>query len=351
MHDFGKIKILLVASFEPYSLSLSYLRAFKKLDYEPICFDMTEEYEKVSRLTKNRYTNRIILPYAARVMNKKLLKMVKDCKPDLVFIHKGQLIYTETLKEIKANTRAPLFIFNPDDPFNLNRGASNNFIRNSIPLYDCYFNWSKILTSKLKNAGAQRVEYLPFACDPELHYPIPLTERDRKNYGSDIVFVGNWDEEREIWLSDLQGYNLAIWGADYWKKRCKNKFLRSCWKRRTAIGDEMAKVCLSSRINLNILRLQNKGAHNMRTFEIPACGGFMLHERSDEVLEFFKEGKEIECFDSVKELKDKINFYLNNENLRTKIAKAGYERCMRSGYLYIDRVRQIFNVYEKLKSF
>ncbi|MBT9175323.1 MAG: Spore protein YkvP [candidate division WS2 bacterium] len=343
-------KILLVSSFEPWSLGLSYLRAFRRLGHEPICFDMTKEYEKVSRLTKNRYTNRIILPYAAWVMNKKLLKMVKDCKPDLVFIHKGQLIYTETLKEIKANTRAPLFIFNPDDPFNLNRGASSNFIRNSIPLYDCYFIWSKILTSKLKNAGAQRVEYLPFACDPELHYPVPLTERDRKNYASDVVFVGTWDEEREKWLSGLEEHNLAIWGSDYWGKRCKNKFLRYCWKGRILIGEEMAKACLASKINVNVLRLQNKGSHNMRTFEIPACGGFMLHERSDEVLEFFEEGKEIECFSSVEELRDKINFYLKNDNLRIKIAKAGYEKCMRSGYLYGDRVKQVLEVYEKLKS-
>ena len=59
---------------------------------------------------------------------------------------------------------------------------------------------------------------------------------------------------------------------------------------------------------MNVLRLQNKGSHNMRTFEIPASGGFMLQERSNEVLEFFEEGKEIECFSSVKELKDKINF-------------------------------------------
>lgn len=349
MHDFGKIKILLIASFEPYSLSLSYMRAFKKLGYEPICFDMTVEYEKTSRFTKNRYMNRLISPYAGRVMNKKLLAVAKNCKPDVVFIHKGAYIYPKTLEEIKTNIRSLLFNFNPDDPFNLSRGASSKFIRDSMPLYDCYFIWSKALISKLKNADAKRVEYLPFACDFELHYPITLSEEDKKVYASDVVFVGNWDEEREGWLSKLEGYNLAIWGSDYWKKRCKNKFLRSCWKGRTVIGDEMSRIVQASKINLNILRLQNKGAHNMRTFEIPACGGFMLHERSNEVLELFEEGKEIECFGSIEELKDKIKFYLNNDNLRIKIAKAGYERCMRSGYLYVDRVKQILKLYEKFK--
>jgi spore maturation protein CgeB len=176
-----------------------------------------------------------------------------------------------------------------------------------------------------------------------------LTEEDLKIYQSDIVFVGNWDKEREKWLSGLMGYNFAIWGADYWKKRCKNKFLRLSWKGGTAICEEWNKVVQSSKINLNILRLQNKGSHNMRTFEIPASGGFVLHERSGEVLDFFEEGKEIECFGSVEELKDKVNFYLNKDHLRTKIAKAGYEKCMRSGYLYIDRVTHVLKVFEKLR--
>jgi len=302
------VRILLVSSFEPWSIGFSYLRAFKKLGYEPICFDMVEEYAKSSLFTKNRFTNRIAFPFAAKKMNKKLLKIAKGCKPDLVFVHKGQFIYPETLKEIKANTQAPIFIFNPDDPFNPNRGASNNLIRNSIPLYDCYFIWSKMLIPKLKNAGAKQVEYLPFARDPELHYPVPLSKDDINAYSSDVTFIGNWDKERERWLSALGGYNLAIWGADYWNKRCRNKFLRSRWKGRVLIGEEMAKATLASKINLNILRLQNKGSHNMRTFEIPACGGFMLHERSDEVLEFFEEGKEVECYGLVEELKIRLSF-------------------------------------------
>ena len=87
----------------------------------------------------------------------------------------------------------------------------------------------------------------------------------------------------------------------------------------------------------------------MRTFEIPACGGFMLHERSAEALGFFEEGKEAEFFGSEGELKDKIGFYLKNETLRMNIAKAGYQRCLKSGYLYTDRARQILKIYDELR--
>jgi spore maturation protein CgeB len=172
--------------------------------------------------------------------------------------------------------------------------------------------------------------------------------KEDKGSGSDIVFVGNWNEEREQCLSELRGYDLAIWGTEYWGRKCRDRFLRSCWKGHTAIGHEMTDICLASKVNLNILRLQNKGSHNMRTFEIPACGGFMLHERSEEALELFEEGKEAEYYGSIEEFKDKINFYLNNGDSRMKIAKAGYERCIKSGYSYSDRANRILAVYREM---
>lgn len=340
------MKVLLVSSFRPGHLGLSYLRAFQKLGYEPICFDMEEEYEKASPLTQNRYTNKIILPYATRIMNKKLLNIANDCKPDLIFIHKGLLVYPETLKEIKANNAALLFIFNPDDPFN--PSVSSKFIRNSIPIYDVYFIWTKNLISKLENAGAKHVEYLPFACEPELHYPISLTEEDRKIYGSDVVFVGNWDEEREKWLSELKDYNLAIWGTDYWGKRCKNKFLKSCWKDKAVVGNEMSKILQSSKICLNILRVQNKRSHNMRTFEIPASYGFMMHERSDEVMEFFEENKDAIYFSTPKDLKEKVNYYLPRDGLRKEITEKAFQKAQR--YTYYERVKRIIEVYTEIRS-
>ena len=54
----------------------------------------------------------------------------------------------------------------------------------------------------------------------------------------------------------------------------------------------------------------NDDLHTSRTFEIPACGGFMLSERSKEHSDFFEENKEAIFFDSAEELFNKINIFI-----------------------------------------
>ena len=79
-----------------------------------------------------------------------------------------------------------------------------------------------------------------------------------------------------------------------------------------------------------------------RSIEIPACGGFMLAEQTDEHLELFEEGKEVEFFENENELLDKINYYLSHPEERKKIAAAGRKRCLKSGYSNQDRMNEMF---------
>lgn len=79
----------------------------------------------------------------------------------------------------------------------------------------------------------------------------------------------------------------------------------------------------------------------MRTFEIPACGAFMLAERTDTHLALFEEGREAGYFDSAGELIDKIRYYLSHDAERARIAAAGYRKVISGGHTYSDRLSQI----------
>jgi len=330
------MKILLVGRFLPERLDLSYQRAFRKLGCEVICFDIGD-------------VNKFLRVCWEAIVNKKIRHVLDTFKPDLLLVMKGLYLWPRTIREIKAVKKNLIFCFNSDNPFNLSSPAtSNKNILDSIPYYDCYFIWSRLLIEPLYKMEARCVEYLPFGFDPDLHYPVNLADNEARIYGNDVVFVGNWDEEREAWLKELGDFDLGLWGSSYWRYRCRNRILRDRWRGKVVIGEEMSKVLNVSKISLNILRKQNKLSHNMRTFEAPACGAFVLAERTQEAKDFFEEDKEAVYFSSPEELREKVCYYLKNEPERKRIAQAGYLRCIRSNCSYLYLAKQILDCYKKL---
>jgi len=342
---YQEMKVLLVGVQWHGGLELSYFNAFQKLKCDVDCFDTDAEYERISWLKGNRIlskiSRKILGQYFAKLMNERLVEKATAFQPDLVFVLKGVLIFPETLRRIKENTNALLFNFNPDSPFN--PVNSSRYLLDSLTIYDCLFIWGRFLIPELWQVGARRVEYLPFAHDPELHYPVSVTDEEKERYGSDIVFIGTWDKEREKWLEKLLDYDLKIWGNS-WEKLKWASSLRQMWMRKPVIREEFAKVCCSSKIVLNFIRVQNGSAHNMRTFEVPACQGFLLTERTKEQTEFFEEGEEVACFGNVEELREQIERYLNDEESRERIALVARKKV--SQHTYERRAERILNVFE-----
>jgi spore maturation protein CgeB len=97
----------------------------------------------------------------------------------------------------------------------------------------------------------------------------------------------------------------------------------------------------NARITLGLLREVCPDQHTTRTFEIPAMGGFMLADRTEEHMQFFREGEEAEFFSSDEEYLEKLSFYLSNHGLRRRIAEAGRARCLSSGYSYDERIAAV----------
>jgi spore maturation protein CgeB len=278
------------------------------------------------------------------VAEARLVAAIRAQRPDLVLFVKTDDLHGWVYRALRrVAPSAVLAAFHPDDPFRLDGhgGASHRRALVQMRHVDAYFLWSRALCARAAAAGARRVSYLPFASDPELHHPVEVDERDRATYGGDVCFVGNWDPEREAWLRHLGSCDLAIWGNGYWATRCRDPVLRRRWRGRELVGEEMAKAARASRINLNVLRIQNKGACNMRTFELPACGGFMLHERSADLPALFRPGAECDDFGSAGELVEKVRYWLAPERdaARAALAQAGLRAARRQTYAsFAERV-------------
>lgn len=349
-------KLVIVGKNVAGGITQSYNRAFTDLGFAVEIIDDEAIYRNSSSLARNKYLHRAFWPVLARRVQAQLISKILEAKPDYMFVIKGWFVHLKTIQKLKSTLPdVPVWNFNPDNPFNKKHfGITNAWIKKSIPLYDICFIWGKFLLDSLKRAGAKQVVHLPFGYDPLLHYPVQVSTEEQNHFGSGVAFVGSWDEERERWLKELltndhddnknKSYDFKIWGAG-WEKASKK--LQSCWTKDVVIGENFSRVCSSSKIVLNILRAQNGSAHNMRTFEVPACGGFLLSTASDEQKVFFAEDKEMVFFETHQELREKIDYYLAHEEERAQIATAAYARLQEEPYSYRDRVLQILHVQEQ----
>lgn len=106
-------------------------------------------------------------------------------------------------------------------------------------------------------------------------------------------------------------------------------------------SEDYSKSFRTFKISLCFLRKMNFDQQTSRTMEIPACGGFMLAERTKEHQALFEEGKEAEFFSSNEELLDKCRYYLSHEDERKAIAEEGHKRCITSDYSNQGMVKRI----------
>lgn len=280
--------------------------------------------------------------------NDQILKAISESFFDVIWIDKGITIYPDTLKEIKLRSPDTVIAgYTPDDMNN--RGNQSRHLLKGLPLYDIYFTTKSYGVADLKNLGCPRVEFIGNAYDSHTHRPIPVSDEIKSALGGAVGFIGQWEKERSESLCFLaeSGIDVRIWG--YTWERCKRKPKLLRLENKPLWGDNYARAICAFDINLCFLRKANRDLQTTRSIEIPACGGFMLAERTNEHLALFEEGKEAEFFSSNDELLYKVRYYLLHPDKRAKIAAAGRERCIRSGYSNHERLKAAMDEIIKLR--
>ena len=299
-----------------------------------------------------RAIRRLLTPYIRAEYNRALVRMAHNTRPDLFFVFKGEHVTPQTMEAIKALGTIAIQFY-PDVSF---RTHGPN-LPQTLPLYDWVFTTKSFgLADMGKQLGIHKASFLPHGFDPETHTPSLLTPFDRRQYEADVSFIGNWSLKKERVLEyvmkSASDAKLKIWGPKPWQVAQKN--LLSCFENYPVLGLEYAKSIQVSKINIAILSEARTGASSgdlitARTFEIPAAGGFMLHERTDEAMAYFEDGKECAFYSDPDDLVAKIRYYLAHEDERKAVAKAGRARCLSSGYSVDDRVKTMLKKYCELR--
>ena len=264
-------------------------------------------------------------------------------RPDALFVFKGNHVSADILDAARERGITSVNYY-PDVSF-MTHGAE---IPRALPRYDHVFNAKTYGIADMKKHGVRSVTFMPPGYDPELHQPMELNDGDVSRFGCDVSFIGTWSPKKESILAQLKEslpqIHLRVWG-NQWTRR-QTQSLDAAVMGMGITGEDYTRAICASAINLGLLSEARTGASSgdlitARTFQIPACGAFMLHERNDEVLQYFDEGEEAEFFSGAAELAAKVTRYLELDTDRKRIAAAGLARSHASGYAIDNRMREV----------
>lgn len=278
-----------------------------------------------------------------RKENSQIIEKINSTHYDIVWIDKGVTIFPETLQYIKKKSPKTLLISYSPDNMALRHNQSQQYLE-CIPLYDYIITNKSYILEDMRKLGAKDIRFVNNSYESTFHYPRTLTSEDYKEIGGDIGFVGAWEKERceSILYLAQHGLNVRVWGGGKWLKY-KGMYPNLTIEDKGLYSENYSKSFQAFKISLCFLRKMNFDLQTTRTVEIPACGGFMMAERTSEHQAMFEEGKEAAFFSTNEELLEKCKYYLSHEKERKQIATAGLKRCQTSGYSNEDTIRNVIN--------
>ena len=191
-------------------------------------------------------------------------------------------------------------------------------IKNQARHYDIVFCAQKDGADRLKRELKIDTQWIPLGCDPDAHKKLDMP----KIY--DIGFVGR-DAKKFA-----RGKQLELL-----KKKYPNSFIGQADYRK------MSEIYSSSRIGFNSSILNDI---NMRVFEVMACGSFLLTNKikGNGFDELFTDKKDLVVYKNNKEMLELIEYYIENESERQKIAESGHQLVVNK-HTYYHRVQSMLH--------
>jgi len=263
-------KILFVAVFDPESTNVSQAHALRENNCEVIEFN----YREVS------------LRYGHVNRDRRLVELCKSEKPDIILFSKCNEIHPEVVTECgKYGTTVIWYM----DPLNSNYCRS---LQEKIIRADFTFCALMEPYKEAKTIGGGKVFFLHEGYDHLSNFPVQA----EKEY--DYSFIGNVRDRR----------------AEY-HKHLPFPVIQD------AYGQKHSIAVSKTRINLNF----TDGGTSDRTYKVLASEGFLLTEPWPGMERDYTVGKDLDIFTNVDELKEQIEYYLDNEEERSIIASHGHE--------------------------
>lgn len=156
--------------------------------------------------------------------------------------------------------------------------------------------------------------FWPFASDPGIYAPTTDTMRN-----IDVLFIGNKYGVREKIIHYLEGRGVKV--------ECYG----SGWRNGYINAEQMAILSKRARIILGVGTVghcPDVYTLKLRDIDAPMAGALYLTHRNPDLCRLYREGEEIECYETPKEAYEKICYYLDHPSDLDRIAKNGQHKAL-----------------------
>lgn len=339
------MRVLYLGTMNPSSTSRHRAEALRRLGCE---VDLCDPHDAVARHTHGllgtlHYRTGYLLtrPVVERWVD---AVMASAISYDLCWVDGGELFSGTALARLRSRCRQ-LVLFNHDDPSGSRDTARFMTLRRAIPGYDLCVVVRPMNVSEFKALGARDVMRAWMSYDEIAHRPLDPSLPVKPIYANDIVFIGRRmkGEGRDLHMLTLiqQGLKPAIWG-DNWQSSSAWSEIQPYWRGSGLAGQDYVDAIRGAKVCIGMLSKGNRDQHTTRTMEIPAAGGLLCAERTEEHLSLYRENEEALFWSSPQECAAQCKAMLADAAGRERIRQAGQQRVLTNQVGSEDLCKAVF---------
>jgi spore maturation protein CgeB len=344
-----KHKIIYVGTLERDSNSYMRYKAIVNIGHDVIPLNIDQYLSRGSNITR-KIRARLLFGGAVNELNDVLMHAAKSASPDIIWFDKATYLNSRTVRELRKSG-CYLVHYNPDNPFGPRRDPGWRLFNRAIPEYNLHLVPRHGNICQYREVGAKDVRFFPFTYEPSIHYPPPREWSDRDRC-FDVIFIGSPYDNRaetivELW--ERYGIRTTVWGDKrMWLRALPQRAVADFCPAGPLLGGAYREAIWKARICLAFVTHSNQDEQARRSFEIAACGGFMLLEDAPGHRANFSNGKEAIYFTNADDCAAQIRRYLHDEEGRSSIARAAARRVSASGHDNETRIRRVFQYIDSV---
>ncbi len=268
-------------------------------------------------------------PYV-RKTNAEYLNIFQAFKPDLVFIYNNQLVLPDLLEQFRKTARIAFMLgdnplYTPTSIYNLHILFQADYVISPDTMW----------RDQLARLGIKNVIFDCFGFNSATYYPMEVSEAERQQYQSDLIYVGsasktNWGYKRMLFLNLFKNLDLKAYisgsGMERWHSFFPDMQARIIPHDRFDAGFNNLVYNCSKIAPVEQVPSLFHGIH-VRVFDILGSGILPLCEYSAD-LELVFAGIDFPQIKNYPEGAEMARFWLDNDDKRTALVRQLRERVL-----------------------